>query len=453
MGLVLALLLLTVVPGAAVGQEPPHDGRYFERQAALAYRAKDFAGYLTNLQKALELRPNHPRILYNLSGAYALNDKPVQAVDTLEQVAAMGLDYPAEKDTDIDSMKVSAAFQGVLMHFAENRKPIAPSRSAFTVKQTGLIAEGIAYDPTTKNFFISSVHQRKIIRIDAQGKASDLATASDGLWGVFGMKVDNVRRRLWVCTSAMPQMEGFDPANGANQAALLAFDLRGKEPVKRYPLPDRTQPHVFGDLVLAANGDVYVSDSGKPAIYVLREKAKELELFATNDRFVNLQGLALDSAGRKLYVADYSNGIFVVELSSKHVDLIAPAPKATMLGIDGIYWSNNSLIAIQNGVSPQRIVRLTFDRAGTGFASWQTIEANHPQHDDVTLGVLVGQELYYIANGQWNAIGDDGKFVHGVTLKEAVILRLPLNEKPKATAGPWPPGDGGNAGTHDTLIL
>jgi len=370
----------------------------------------------------------------------------------LGTVASMGLDYPAEKDTDFDSIKTSPAFLALLAQFAENRKPLTPSRSAFTVKQTGLIAEGIAYDPNTKSFFVSSVHQRKIIRIDQQGKASDLASAKDGLWGVFGMKVDAARRRLWVCTSTISQMEGFDPASNANQAALLVFDLRGKEPVKRYPLGDRAQPHVFGDLVVAPNGDVYVSDSGKPAVYVLREKAKDLELFATNDQFVNLQGLALDPSARKLYVADYSNGIYVVDLGSKRVDLVAAPPKATMLGIDGIYWSNNSLIAIQNGVAPQRIVRLVFDRAGTGFASWQTIEANHPLHDDVTLGVVVGQELYYIASGQWNAFDNEGKPTDGVTLKEAVILRLPLDQSPKSAAGSSA-ADGGNPGAHDTLIL
>lgn len=427
-GLAITVLVLLSVPFAAVGQEPAQDGRYYERQALVAYRAKDLAGYLTNLQKALELRPNHPRILYNLSGAYALNGKPVQAVDTLEKVAAMGLDYPAEKDSDFDSIKESAAFTRILMQFAANRKPLAPSISAFTIPQTGLIAEGIAYDPAAKDFFISSVHQRKIMRVRPDGKTTDLATAADGLWSVFGMRVDTQRHRLWVCTSAMPQMEGFDPAKDANQAAILAIDLRGKDPVKRYPLPDRTQPHVFGDLVIAANGDVYVSDSGKPAIFVLRKNSEALEPFAQDERFSNLQGLTLSEDARTLFVADYGNGIFSVDLTTKRVELLTAPAKATLLGIDGIYWSNAGLIGIQNGVSPQRIVRLALNRDRTAFTSWQVIEANHPAHDDITLGVTVGRDLYYIANAQWYAMGDDGKFNEKVPLKETVVLRLPLSK-------------------------
>lgn len=426
LAVVLMATVLVSITLTALAQEPPRDGRYYERQALIAYRAKDFAAYMTNLETALELRPNHPRILYNLSGAYALNNKPVQSVDTLEKVAAMGLDYPAEKDTDFDSIKVSAAFTRILMQFAENRKPLASGQPAFTVKQKGLIAESIAYDPATKDFFIASVHRRKIVKINAKGVQTDFATAAEGLWSVFGIKVDGVSRTLWVCTSAMPQMTGFDPAADKNQAALLAFDLRGKAPVRRFPLDDRTQPHVFGDLALAPNGDVYVSDSGKPAVYVLRKNAAKLDLLVENERFSNLQGLTVDPAGRTLFVADYGNGVFAVGLRSKQVTLLSAPPKATLLGIDGLYWSDGELLAIQNGVAPQRVVRLKLNRDSTAFDSWQTIEANHPTHDDITLGVVVGKEFYYIANSQWSAIDDDGKFNEKIPLKEAVVLRLQL---------------------------
>lgn len=424
-----AVLMAVVIASTALttlAQDPPRDGRYYERQALIAYRAKDFAAYMTNLEKALELRPNHPRILYNLSGAYALNNKPVESVSTLEKVAAMGLDYPAEKDTDFDSIKESAAFTRILMQFAENRKPLASGQPAFTVNQKGLIAESIAYDPATKDFFIASVHQRKIIKVNAKGVQTDFATAAEGLWSVFGIKVDAKSRTLWVCTSAMPQMTGFDPTADKNQAALLAFDLAGKKPARRFPLDDRTQPHVFGDLALAPNGDVYVSDSGKPAVYVLPKNGSKLNLLVESKFFSNLQGLAVDPTGRTLFVADYGNGIWTVDLQTLDLGFFSAPPKATLLGIDGLYWSDGALIAIQNGVAPQRVIRLNLNRLRTGADSWQTIEANHPTHDDITLGVVVGKDLYYTANSQWSAIGDDGKFNEKIALKEAVVLRLPL---------------------------
>ncbi|MEO6392094.1 MAG: hypothetical protein ABIP75_09605 [Pyrinomonadaceae bacterium] len=405
-------------------QELPHDGRYFERQAMTAYRAKDNAGFLSNLQAALRLRPNHPRILYNLSVAYVLSGKPAEAIQSLGKVAAMGLDYPADQDDDLTTLKDSPDFKQVLAKFAENRKPVGSGTAAFTLKEKGLIAEGLAYDPNSKSYFVSSVHQRKIIRVDAKGVASDFSTPADGLWSVLGMKVDASRQKLWVCTSAMPQMEGFDATKDKNQAALLEYDLRGKNPVKRHLLTDRIKPHVFGDLVIAKNGDVYVSDSGAPAIYLLRRGAHELETFVTNDQFVNLQGLAFAPGEKRMYVADYANGVFAIDLATKKVTLLATPPDATLLGLDGIYLVNNSLIAIQNGVSPQRIVRLTID--GDQIAKFGVLEANQPAHDDITLGTVVGKDLFYIANGQWNLIGDDGKFAEPSKLKDVVILRLPL---------------------------
>jgi hypothetical protein len=421
-----AAALACLISLSGLAQEPPHDGRYFERQAIAAYRAGNHAAYLENLQKANELRPNHPRILYNLSGAFALNAKPAEATAALNRVAAMGLDYPPEKDDDFASIKDSAEFKSIVAKFAENRKPVGAGQTAFTIPQTGLIAEGIAYDPADKSYYVGSVHQRKIIRIDSKGAARDLATVDDGLWGVFGMKVDAARRILWVCTSTIGQMSGYDAEKDKNQATLLAIDLRGKAPIKRYPLADRSQPHVFGDLAIASNGDVYVSDSGKPAIFILRQGGRQLEPFTTSDKFGNLQGLVFGPEGRQLFVADYSNGVFSVELSTKAVTLMAPPPNATLLGLDGIYYSGNSLIAIQNGVAPQRVLRLNLDRGGKSFSSWQVIEANQPQHDDITLGVVIDSALFYIANGQWNAFDDDGKQNPKAKLSNVVVIRLPL---------------------------
>jgi hypothetical protein len=137
--------------------------------------------------------------------------------------------------------------------------------------------------------------------------------------------------------------------------------------------------------------------------------------------------VAFASGEKRLYVADYTNGIFAIDITTKKVTLMTPASDTTMLGLDGIYFANNSLIAIQNGVSPQRIVRLSIE--GDRISKFEVLEANQPAHDDITLGTLVGNELYYIANGQWNLIGDDGKFADPSKLKEAVVLRLPLGSR------------------------
>src|SRR4051812_29203572 len=63
--------------------------REFEQQAIQDYRTKNFSGFLSNLQKADELRPNHPRILYNLADAYAVNGQRAESLAVLERISNM----------------------------------------------------------------------------------------------------------------------------------------------------------------------------------------------------------------------------------------------------------------------------------------------------------------------------------------------------------------------------
>jgi len=44
---------------------------------------------------------------------------------------------------------------------------------AFRISEKDLIPEGIAYDATSRSFFVSSIHKNKIIRIDERNKVTD----------------------------------------------------------------------------------------------------------------------------------------------------------------------------------------------------------------------------------------------------------------------------------------
>jgi len=74
-----------------------------ERKAVADYRAGNFPGFLENMAEAGKLRPNHPRLLYNLADAYALNKKPEEAFKLLLRLANMGLYFQPEKDDDFKS--------------------------------------------------------------------------------------------------------------------------------------------------------------------------------------------------------------------------------------------------------------------------------------------------------------------------------------------------------------
>ena len=195
--LVFLCVHLTLGPAISRAQEePPKDGRYYESLARKAYQAKDYSAFLANMKKAVELRPNHPRLMFNLAAAYALTGSGSEAFQWLNKMTEMGLVFPAEKESDFDSIKSSAEFQTVLGKIAHNKLPIINGAPAFTLHEKDFIPEGIAYDPRTQTFYLGSVYKRKIVSVNQKGEAKDFATEQDGLWSVMGMKVDASRRLL-----------------------------------------------------------------------------------------------------------------------------------------------------------------------------------------------------------------------------------------------------------------
>ena len=72
--LVFAFVVLCVITTCthSSAQDPPRDGRYYEGVAVRAYRNKDYESFLKNMMLAAQLRPGHPRLMYNLAAAYSL---------------------------------------------------------------------------------------------------------------------------------------------------------------------------------------------------------------------------------------------------------------------------------------------------------------------------------------------------------------------------------------------
>ena len=407
----------------ALAQTDQKDGRYYESLARKAYQEKNYQSFLENIKLAAELRPNHPRIMYTLAAAYALNGQPRDALTWLHKTADMGLIFPAATDPDFDSLHTLSEFAALLKQFEKNKAPKVSSMTAFTVHEKGLVPESVAYDEDTGVFYLSSVYKRKILRVTKSGEVEQFAGERDGLWSVMGMKVDRPRRLLWVCSTAHPQMSNFRTED-KGKTALLKYDLKTGKLLARYQPSDSIKQHWFGDLVISAAGDVFTTDSVTPAIYVVRHNGNELETLIEGQPFVSLQGLDFTHNQQQLFVADYAKGVFLVDLKTKSVKPIQS--DFTILGIDGLYVYKDSLIAVQNGVNPQRVIRLSLNKDLSRFVSFETIEANNPEFDEPTLGVVVKNDFYFIANSQWGSIDESGHLAPEEKLKDAVVLKVKL---------------------------
>jgi sugar lactone lactonase YvrE len=418
-------IALATLATAGFRSDEPKTARYYRQQAALAYKAKDYPAAVENLNKALELIPDHPTLFYNIGAISALQGKKNEAIASLSKIAEMGLALHPERDRDFDSIKDSVEFKTVLNKFESNSTPVINSTTAFTIHEKWLITEGLAYDPVGETFFISSVHKRRILSIDKTGNVSAFASEQDGLFSVLGMSVDAKRRHLWVTSTAFPQMMGFKKEEDGT-SAILKFDLRTKKLLKKYVLSNAAKKHALGDLTIQSNGDVFTTDSLSAAVYVIRAAANEMELFLEDSRFASPQGLAFSNDEHHLFMADYSTGLFDIDVKTKKVAHLGPIAGQTLLGIDGLYFHKGNLIGVQNGVSPQRVVRISLSKDFARAERLQVIEANNPVFLEPTLGVLVKSEFYFIANSQWPLIDENGKFADEAKLRDPVVLKIKL---------------------------
>jgi sugar lactone lactonase YvrE len=210
-------------------------------------------------------------------------------------------------------------------------------------------------------------------------------------------------------------------------SSVLRFDLASGEVLKRYDLPNRPQAHWLGDLVVDSKGNVFVTDSQAPgAVYAIFQKDDALVPWIEPGPFRSPQGIDLATDEKHVFVADYSMGILRFDVASKQSVRVTGPADLVLAGIDGLYVDRDGLIAIQNGIRPHRVVRYRLNASQDRIERAEILEMNSPLFDEPTLGVLVGDELYYVANSQWSRFDKDGTIFPMDKLQEPVILRAAL---------------------------
>ena len=350
------------------------------------------------------------------------NEAQVRAA--LEQLAAMG--YALSPGTlQAIGERFPALGRGLTASFDANRGSLGVSRLVIEVPSDRHLIEGLAWDPLRGRLFAASVVGRELLVHDVRGWRAVPGIAAGSL---FGLAVDAPRRLLWLTSGVVAQT----PSPATAFRGLIALDLRTLRVVRRVPAPAEGSP---GDLAVGSDGTVYASDPQSGAIYRARPDAAALEMLIPGGVMRSPQGLALSRDGRLLYAADYGYGLAVIDLASGHISRV-PAVGSEMLdGIDGLVADGASLIAIQNGVSPGRIVRLHLTRGGAAVARVEVLERANPTWGEPTLGTIVNDGLLYVADAQWQRYGAGGAVTGDVPVRPTAIRILGLRGSGRPPAG------------------
>ncbi len=296
------------------------------------------------------------------------------------------------------------------------------SAVAFFLEQEDMLPESVAYDPKDGSFYVGSVRKGKIVRRDKKGTESDfIKPRQDGLWSVIGIKINPTRRILWVCSFEGDELEGRQKRD-RSASGIFAFNLDTGKLIRKWVMDATGEQHGFNDLVVTRGNDVYATHMFKDsAIYRLTEKDKKLEMFSAPPELKEPNGITITPDEKTLYVAGL-DGIVSIDIASKKSQMLK-APEGENTGaIDGIYCSRGGLLGIQGS----SINFYELDETQTRITVTNVLEMNHPLMKIPTTGVIVGNEFYYVANANFDAVKPDGTLDPALLLEPA-ILKLKLN--------------------------
>ena len=428
--LLAALMGLACASTGPVAPEPP-DFAESRRLGREAFAGKDFSSASRHFQDALLTAPDHPSLLVNVAAMETLGGNHDVALRFLERLAALDLYLNVAAEEIFSPLRESPRFAEVVRKLERSRDAtMSTSRPILTFPAKGIIPEGLAFDSSNGDHLVSSVRERKIFRVSRDGKASVFASRDAGLLSGMGMRIDQAARVLWVATSAAPQMEEFDPAK-KGVAMVMKFDLDSgrllatfrppvASPLESSGAETQHPEHWFGDLTLAKDGTVYVTDSTQPEIYRISPGSGSIEPFLRDARFQSLQGIDVSSDGRTLFVTDYSTGLYRIDVAGRKIEHLKTPPGVSLIGVDGLYRCGKDLLGVQNGINPHRLIRIAMGRATIRDVS--VIDRNHPSFQEPTLGVVSGSRFSYIANGHWEAVDRENQLLPADRLHDPVIL-------------------------------
>ena len=292
---------------------------------------------------------------------------------------------------------------------------------AFTIPDKTLVPEGIAWSKKQKCFFISSIHQHKIVRYDTQtGLTTDfIKSGQDGYDGGLGMIADDKRNILW---SACGSSNGQEYITG-----IFAFDLNTGRVVHKYLSKD-TMPSLFNDLALDSKGNVYMTNTYSSQIYFFNTTLKEPQVFLNEIEYPN--GIS-SGPNKSLFIASHTKGILKADLRTKKVTVLDPGNLSTpSTGIDGLKFYKNSFIGVRNAtqdIANNKLLRYYITKKKDKISSVKIMDEKNPHFLLPTTGVIVKNQYYLIANSnltlldqETNTFPDEGK------LREPVVLRYEL---------------------------
>ncbi|HTI96868.1 MAG TPA: hypothetical protein VL425_10215 [Rudaea sp.] len=406
--------------------EQSHDMAGLSALGQVYAAQNDMPRFIWVLKRVGELSPNSGELKLQLALAYAkIDDKP-HAYDTLVRMQAQGFGYDIANDKRFDPIHGTKVWDYIVANLNVNAKQFGEGRAAFTLPKGDYLYDALAWDAKRGDLLVGSVRDGSIRRIDAHGKVTDFisADAGNGLWGVDALAVDATRGKLYASSSSTTIYRGFSGDN-AGKAGIFEFDLASGKFLKKYAFEAGAGTHRLTALVVASDGKVYAADAARKQIFKLEDG--KLRDIVNNPKLTSFSALAVSGDGRTLYLADYALGIFGYDLATGKAFQVAYDQSTLVLGgIVSMQWYDGTLVVVEDGMVPKRIMRLQLDKDGRKIANAMPLDVAHAGFTELGASTIAGDKLYTIVNRQGRLYDEHGVLTGADKLAPTTIFRSNL---------------------------
>jgi sugar lactone lactonase YvrE len=388
-----------------------------------------------------ELPGPTPRYMLSVATIEAKLGHKDEALRWIQKYIATRLSFDPSRDEDLKALMATKTGVTLAELMKTRSLPVTNAEIVCELPQADTMPEDIAYLKAANansagSFYVSSIQHHTVYRVSLPRAGSRQCSmeelplpAEDKRWPTLAISADPKRKVLWVTASAMPGFSSI-PKEDEGKALLIEIDPISGKVLRRFD-PATTGPAALGDMCVTDEGTIYVTDSIGGGVYRLHGALQTAKLEKIADGLFSPQMPVLARDGKRLFVADYTMGIAVIDLPtagaapnpSAKINYLPHAENVAVVGLDGLYRNGDSLIGIQNGTEPERIVRFRMNAAQTEITSDQVI--HQIGQLDPTHAVEVDGWFYATANVGWSKVDDNtGQLKPEEKFTPPVLLRF-----------------------------